>query len=299
MNIVHVEETVAKTGDEFVLIPTGDWHLGAADCAEEKLRSDIAEWAKIPNARLLLMGDLMECIDHRDKRFFPQELPPRYADALLNSDGGIASESVTHALEILEPWRESGRIWAIATGNHERKLETTQSRNLTAEVARECGISHRQIGYGGFVHVTFRSKQSGKATIGSLVIDVHHGWQTAGRGGSGNLLNGMERELGNSNADIILRGHSHAPKVGQIIPSLQITKSRAREWPRVVSSTGTYKRGSVEVKVGGAPKETYELFKGFRGRLDTGLGPPRIIIRPAPNPSGRENVPTFEYEVTI
>lgn len=296
MNIVHVDETYSKSGDEIVLIPTGDWHLGASDCSEDKLRSDIAEWAKVPNARLLLMGDLMECIDYRDKRFFPQELPPRYAEALLNSDGGIASASVEHALEILSPWRDSGRIWAIATGNHERKLEVTQSRNLTAEVARECGISHRQVGYGGFVHVSFRLP-NGK-TLGSITIDVHHGWQTAGRGGSGNLLNGMERELGNSNADIILRGHSHAPKVGQVIPSLKIHKTNVTEWPRVVASTGTYKRGSVERKSGEAPRETYELFKGFRGRLDTGLGPPRIIIRPN-NESGLRNNPTFEYEVII
>lgn len=298
MNIVHVEETFSKSGDEIVLIPTGDWHLGASDCSEHKLRSDLAEWAEIPNARLLLMGDLMECIDYRDKRFFPQDLPPRYADALLNSDGGIASESVTHAMEILEPWLGSGRIWGIATGNHERKLEVTQSRNLTAEVARECGISHRQIGYGGYVHVSFRLPRKSKATLGSIVIDVHHGWQTAGRGGSGNLLNGMERELGNSNADIILRGHSHAPRVAQVVPSLKIHRQHVAEWPRVIASTGTYKRGSVERKPGDPPKETYELFKGFRGRLDTGLGPPRIIIRPN-DTSGASKRPPFEYEVIL
>lgn len=298
MNVVHVDEYLEGNSGEIILVPTGDWHLGASDCAEEKLRHDIAEWAKVPNARLLLMGDLMELIDYRDKRFFPNGLPQRYADALLNSDGGIPSESVQHSLEILEPWLGSGRIWGILTGNHERKLEVTQSRNLTAEVAKEANISHRQIGYGGYLHVSFRVKGSSKSSIGSLVIHAHHGWQTAGRAGSGNLLNGMERELGYSNADIILRGHSHAPRVAQVVPSLRVERTKVVEWPRVIASTGTYKRGSVERKAGSPPVDTYESFKGFRGRLDGGLGPPIITIR-ASNRDGKTSKARLDYEVTV
>jgi hypothetical protein len=298
MNVVHVDEYLDENQGEIILIPSGDWHLGASDCAEEKLREDMKYWAGVPNARLLLMGDLMELIDYRDKRFFPHGLPERYADALLNSDGGIASESVQHALEILDPWIGSGRIWGIVTGNHERKLEITQSRNLTAEVAKEAHISHRQLGYGGYVHVSFRVRDQKKATIGSLVIHAHHGWQTAGRAGSGNLLNGMERELGYSNADIFLRGHSHAPRVAQVVPSLRVERTKAVEWPRVIASTGTYKRGSVKNPAGHAPVDTYESFKGFRGRLDGGLGPPSILIR-AKNRDGKSARARFDYEVTV
>lgn len=296
MRVVHVEEEYSP-GDEFVLIPTGDWHLGAMDSVEDKIRSDVKGWAKDPKTRLILMGDLMECIDYRDKRFFPHGLPERYADALLNSDGGIPSESVEHALEILEPLVGKQKVWGIATGNHERKLEVTQSRNLTAEVARGINMSHRQLGYSGYVHVTFRERDSRKTT-GSIVISVHHGWQTAGRAGSGNIINGMERELGYSNADILLRGHSHAPRIGQVIPSVAIHKTTAREWPRVVASTGTYKRGSVDQRGGDPPHDTYETFKGFRGRMDGSLGPPRIVIRPL-RTDGTRGQANFEYEVTI
>ena len=296
MRVVHVEEEFSP-GDEFILIPTGDWHLGAMDSVEEKIREDVKSWAKNPKTRIILMGDLMECIDYRDKRFFPQGLPERYADALLNSDGGIPSESVAHALEILDPLHGKGKIWGIATGNHERKLEITQSRNLTAEVARGLNISHRQLGYSGYVHVSFRHRESRKM-VGSVVISVHHGWQTAGRAGSGNLINGMERELGYSNADIVLRGHSHSPRIGQVIPSVDVTKTMVREWPRVVASTGTYKRGSVEQRAGDPPHDTYETFKGFRGRMDGSLGPPRIVIRPL-RTDGSRGQANFEYEVTI
>lgn len=295
MNIVHVDELMDSNSSELILIPCGDWHLGAADCAEDRLRDDMKKWASVKNARLLLMGDLMELIDYRDKRFFPSGLPQRYADALLNSDGGIATESVDHTLEVLDPWIGTGRIWGILTGNHERKLEVTQSRNLTAEVAKEANISHRQLGYGGYLHVSFKYRSK---KFGSLVIHAHHGWQTAGRAGSGNLLNGMERELGYSNADIILRGHSHAPRVAQVVPSVAVHRHTIKEWPRVIASTGTYKRGSVEKKAGRPPTDTYESFKGFRGRLDGSLGPPIITIR-ATNQDGKTSKPTFEYEVTV
>lgn len=296
MRVVHVDEEYSP-GDEFVLIPTGDWHLGAADSAEQKIRDDVKVWARDPKTRLILMGDLMECIDYRDKRFFPNGLPERYADALLNSDGGIPSESVEHALEILDPLIGKQKVWGIATGNHERKLEINQSRNLTAEVARGLNISHRQLGYSGYVHVSFRERSSRKVS-GSVTISVHHGWQTAGRAGSGNVINGMERELGYSNADIVLRGHSHAPRIGQVIPSVMVTKTSVREWPRVVASTGTYKRGSVEQRAGDPPHDTYETFKGFRGRMDGSLGPPRIVIRPL-RTDGTRGQANFEYEVTI
>ena len=296
MRVVHVEEQYSP-GDEFILIPTGDWHLGAMDCAEQKVRDDVKAWAKNPKTRFILMGDLMECIDYRDKRFFPQGLPERYADALLNSDGGIPSESVAHALEILDPIIGKQKVWGIATGNHERKLEVTQSRNLTAEVARGINASHRQLGYSGYIHVSFRNKDSRKVD-GSLVISVHHGWQTAGRAGSGNVINGMERECGYSNADIILRGHSHAPRIGQVVPSVSVNKTQVCEWPRVVASTGTYKRGSVEQRAGDPPHDTYETFKGFRGRMDGSLGPPRIVIRPL-RTNGMRGQANFDYEVTL
>jgi UDP-2,3-diacylglucosamine pyrophosphatase LpxH len=296
MRVIQVEEEFSP-GDQFTLIPTGDWHLGAMDCAEDKIRDDVKRWAKEKDTRLILMGDLMECIDYRDKRFFPQGLPERYRDALLDSDGGIPSESVEHALEILDPVIGKRKVWGIATGNHERKLEVTQSRNLTAEVARGINCSHRQIGYSGYINVTFRNRETRK-THGSVVISIHHGWQTAGRAGSGNLINGMERELGGSNADIILRGHSHAPRIGQVIPSIEVTRTKVREWPRVVASTGTYKRGSVQQSATDPPHDTYETFKGFRGRMDGSLGPPRIVVRPISH-NGTTERPAFEYEVTV
>jgi hypothetical protein len=305
MRVVNVTHHF-ESGDCITLIPTGDWHLGAADCAEDQIRADLKKYEDDPNARLILMGDLGELIGPHDKRWLPQGyMPERYKDAMLDPDGGIPSETVAHAAEILEPW--AGRIWGIATGNHEMTIVKTAQRDLMTELARELGggAVQRLIGYSGFIRATFKYKNSTKGSsgsVGTLNISVHHGWQTAGRAGSGNLINGMEKELSISDADIILRGHSHAPRIAQIIPSVRVTQTGLVEWPRLVASTGTYKVGHVPSGPSDHPYTTYETFKGFRLRTATDqLGPPIIRIYPRKKNvgAGKDPSPTIKFEVTL
>lgn len=303
MRVVHINEEFAA-GDHITLIPTGDWHLGASDCAEEQIRADLKPYEDDPNARLILMGDLGELIGPNDKRWLPQGyMPERYKDALLDPDGGIPSETVAHAAEILAPF--SGRIWGIATGNHEQTIAKTCQRDLMTELAKTLGggCFNRLLGYAGYIRVTFRYKNRSKgsnSSIGSLVISVHHGWQTAGRAGSGNLINGMERELGYTDADILLRGHSHAPRIAQVIPSMRIARTGFIEWPRLVASTGTYKVGHVETTTSQHPYTTYETFKGFRmkGSGDL-LGPPVITIKPRTRGKEAKEQSPWKLEVTL
>ena len=301
MRVVNISEEFAS-GDHITLIPTGDWHLGAADVDEDQLRSDLKKHEDDPTARLILMGDLGELIGPHDKRWYPQgDMPQRYLDAMVNPDGGIPTETVAHALEILEPW--SGRIWGIATGNHEQTIGKMYQRDLMTELARGLGKGavSRLLGYSGFVRVTFREKASNQS-IGSINISVHHGWQTAGRGGSGGLINGMDRELGYTDSDILLRGHSHSPRQAVQIPSVRINRTGLTEWPRLVASTGTYKVGHVETTGTAHAVTTYETFKGFRPKTKGDLlGPPIIRIYPRKKNAGAGVNPTspFRYEVTL
>lgn len=302
MRVVHISEEF-DTGDVFTVIPTGDWHLGAADTDEEQLRSDLKRHEDNPKARLILMGDLGELIGPGDKRWHPQGyMPERYRDAMLNPDGGIPSETVAHAAEILAPW--AGRIWGIATGNHEMTVSKYCQRDLMTELAKEIGggAFNRLLGYSGFIRVAFRHKGRKVAgqSVGSLNVHVHHGWQTAGRAGSGNLINGMERELGYTDADILLRGHSHAPRIAQVIPSLRINRTGVSEWPRLVASTGTYKVGHIEPKPGDHAPTTYETFKNYRHKMPGAhLGPPVITIAPRRrNQDAKEQSP-WTMEVTL
>lgn len=298
MRVVHISEQFS-TGEEFTLIPTGDWHLGAADCDEAQIREDLKRQQDNPNARLILMGDIGELIGPGDKRWHPQGyMPQRYVDAMLDPNGGIPTETVKHAAEILEPW--VGRIWGIASGNHEMTISKHCQRDLMTELASELGggLFNRLLGYSGFVRVTWTHREQNKG-IGSLKLHIHHGWQTAGRAGSGNLINGMERELGYTDSDVLLRGHSHAPRIAQVIPSLRVNRTGVAEWPRLVASTGTYKVGHIEPKAGDHAPTTYETFKNFRPKsMGAQLGPPIITIKPRRVGQIKERSP-WSLEVTL
>jgi hypothetical protein len=245
------------------------------------------------------MGDIGELIGPGDKRWHPQGyMPQRYVDAMLDPDGGIPTETVKHAAEILEPW--AGRIWGVASGNHEMTISKNCQRDLMTELAKELGggLFNRLIGYSGFIHVTWTHKVQ-KKVVGSMKFHIHHGWQTAGRAGSGNLINGMERELGYTDADVLLRGHSHAPRIAQVIPSLRVNRTGVAEWPRLVASTGTYKVGHIEPKAGDHAPTTYETFKNYRHKMPGAhLGPPVITIKPRRVGEQKERSP-WTLEVTL
>jgi hypothetical protein len=294
--VVKVQETM-KQGEHITLVPTGDWHLGAADTDEFKLRADIKAWAADSTVRLLLMGDLGDLIDGygRDRRAHPHGLPERYQDAMFDPDGGIPSETVAHVTEILDPFIGKNRIWGIVAGNHERTIERNQSRSLVTEYARELNSVSKLLGVGGFVRVTFK-EPGGKAssTRGSLVIHAHHGYQ-AGRT-TGAKVNQLDKELGWSDADILVRGHSHDKFCIQV-PSFQVKTQHVRSWNRIIAHTGTYKTGMLKKKPGEAPQDSWEETKLFRYKTPELLGPPVIEIRYGRINHRDNHSPSFDYRV--
>jgi hypothetical protein len=238
------------------------------------------------------MGDVGDLIDHRDtKRFYPAELPRRYADALLNADGGIPSETVAHAAEILAPI--ASKCWGILHGNHETAIVKRYSRSVVAELAKELNLSDRLLGYWGHIVVRFRRKTSRAAGAQVVLkIDAGHGWQAGRRPGA--KLNQLELELGYSDADIILRGHSHE-RIASVFPAWT-SNGRLRPWPRVAAHTGTYKLGHVETAQCDHPHDTWEARRMFRRKVLPLLGPPRIVIRPK---GSRPDEPQFAYTVLL
>ena len=105
------------------------------------------------------------------------------------------------------------------------------------------------------------------------MFDVQHGWQ--GGRTSGAKINQLEKMLGESDADVVLRGHSH-DRVAHIFPSLRISPSRIREWERVCAHTGSYKLGRVDTTQREESHDTWEATRGFRRKTESTMGPPII-----------------------
>lgn len=293
MRVIRVEERF-DPGDEFEVWPISDPHLGAPDCDEEALRRDIERIKKNPKARIIFMGDIGDLILPSDaKRFFPLPLPERYQDAIF-AEGGIPAEVVAHAVEIFEPVAD--RIWGWLSGNHERSIRKYHSLEIGSAICSELKIGARYLGYGGFIRIGWRRRSSGSQGAQAItVLDCHHGWQAGRRPGA--KVNQMELELGHSDADIILRGHSHE-RLAHTISSLRVGTKYARPWQRVVCHCGSYKMGSVPTKPGEPTHDTWELTRGFRPQIRERLGPPRITIRPSDGSGTMGNQASVTYLVT-
>lgn len=296
MRVARINETFAP-GETFRIWPISDTHLGSNDVDEEMLREHVEQINQDPNARVIFLGDVGDLIDWRDKRFQAGMWQERYLDAM-HAEGGIPSETVAHALEIFQPIRK--KIWCWLSGNHEYTVRSKYDREIGSEIAGALGVEY--LGYGGFLRVQWKRKSS-KANGAEhvTVFDLHHGWQ--GGRTSGAKVNQLEKHLGESDADMVLRGHSH-DRLAHIFPSLRIMPTNVREWERVVAHCGTYKLGRVDTQRGQETHDTWEARKGFRRKTSAVIGPPiiEVTLREPEHPhraKGTTVPSTVQYRVIL
>ena len=150
------------------------------------------------------------------------------------------------------------------------------------------------------------ANSAGKPSTQTLVIDFHHGWQAGRLYGAFHVES--ERVLGHSNADIILRGHSHKRQAHKFnswaIGTAASTMPRPQE--RIVVCTGTFMRSTKEASnrtdvLSDVHDDTYAERKGYRPQDP--LGPPLIKVSPV---AGERNAQgtyggtaRFHLEVTL
>jgi len=75
----HQYDVQVDKPDEWVnLWFIGDQHLGSVACEESKLDQDIARILRSHKPHIFMMGDWLQAICHRDKRFDPADVHGRY-----------------------------------------------------------------------------------------------------------------------------------------------------------------------------------------------------------------------------
>lgn len=301
MRVAHVKETFSAK-DVINYYPISDTHLGATECDEAALRDLIHKIKGDPMARWSHGGDIGDLITPKDKRFQAGNVAERYQSKMHR----IPDATIEHAVELFKPIAD--KCWFVGVGNHESSLAAYYDRGIGAEIHSELGLQDRYLGYRGFAVIQFTyDKQGGdnKKTF-PLVIDFHHGWQAGRLYGAFHVE--AERLLGHSNADIILRGHSHKRQAQKFnswtISNAQVRTPRAQE--RLVVCTGTFMRSVKEASnrtdvISDVQDDTYAERKGYRPQDP--LGPPLIQIAPvvferSGNGTGGGR-PNFHLSVTL
>ena len=305
MRVAHVRETFAA-GDVFNYYPISDTHLGATECDEAALRALVQKIKDDPLARWSHGGDIGDLITPKDKRFQAGNVAERYQSKMHR----IPDATIEHAVEIFKPIAD--KCWFLGVGNHESSLAAYYDRGIGAEIHAELGLKDRYLGYRGFCNVQFvydrtvESGYKGHANSRPLLIDHHHGWQAGRLYGAFHVQ--AERELGYSNADIIVKGHSHKRQAQKfnswVVGNSNTVYPRAQE--RLVVCTGTFMRSIKEASnrtdvISDVQDDTYAERKGYRPQDP--LGPPLIQIAPVSFERGPAGTtagrPNFHLSVTL
>jgi hypothetical protein len=133
----------------------------------------------------------------------------------------------------------------------------------------------------------------------SVVIDMHHGWQGGRK--SGAKINQAELDFSMSNADIVLRGHSH-DRQAHVFESVRVQNKSLIPWPRVYVNGGTFKTGNINSTGKASDRgvdDTWEETRGFRRKWGTLIGPPPIVVKAKRRTHKGDEHPPFTYEVRI
>lgn len=172
----------------------GDLHIGSAKYDGKVVQDRINEVLADPNARVILLGDL---INNSTKT----SVGDCYSEPL------SPMEQIKLASQILEPIKD--RVIAIVSGNHERRSYKTDGIDLTYFLATELGIADRY-NYTACCVIVRYAKTERASKVATIYC-------THGDGNGGKLVggkaNGMSKRGQIINADIIVTGHTHTPIV--------------------------------------------------------------------------------------
>ena len=190
-----LSKVIETKADQIEIVAFGDIHLGNPNCKFNKFKEIVNYIKNTPNCYGIGMGDYIECILPKDKRFDP------HTDIEVSDP--VVSEYIDIIVKTLEPIKD--KILCLLTGNHEYHIHSDGYCEPTKEICRRLFGSEKGV-YGGF-SAFLKLKVKPKTHRPSLVFFLHHGW-CAGRK-TGSVVNNVEGLSQYWDADVYLVGHSH------------------------------------------------------------------------------------------
>lgn len=189
-------------GSVYTLYPISDIHFGTKACHKKKIYEVRKEIMNDAFARWIGIGDYMEWIDYKDRRFDPKVVDTSiYSMEDMNLVGDV---SVKYLTDFFKPIIE--KCWGIADGNHEETFSSKTGTALVPRVLEKLGADPElYVQWCCSTEVIFTDAHKHNSTCR---IWYEHGWQ-AGRT-QGATRNDMHKLPSSFDGyDIYLRGHSH------------------------------------------------------------------------------------------
>jgi len=178
MKFIHIKE--AKNVELFAI---GDAHYGSREFMEKEFKAIIKYVKETKNARVILMGDLIDTCLKNSPGAGPY-------------DNNITPETqMEHMVEALMPIKK--KIWCLLDGNHENRIHKTTSIDISKIMAR-------------YLEVPYCADSTLiKARIGSQNYSIFATHGASGSTGLSGKLNTVMKYSAYIQADIYMMGHVH------------------------------------------------------------------------------------------
>jgi predicted phosphodiesterase len=196
MKIITHDVTINKE-NPFCLIPLSDIHMGHADHDADFAKKTVA-WIKEKGASVILLGDMIDGIAQKDRRFENNSIATNFKKHLDN----LHQHQVDELVKLLYPIRK--QIISTMAGNHEDTVHKYFTWDPTIAIAKGLGIENKILTDPGYVVLRF--DHNGSKRLISILCT--HGQFMGGRK-RGCKVNRMEDLASDFSADIYLAGHTH------------------------------------------------------------------------------------------
>jgi hypothetical protein len=246
----HQHEVQVDSVDEWVnLWFIGDWHIGSVACLEEKLDRDIRKIIKSPKPQIFYMGDGLNAICYRDKRFDPAEIHPRYRNHL----GDIFRHQLKDVKERVQALDNAGPDGLVGchVGNHELSCSKYFQYDPHAELLEFLG----GIGDLKYSALTKFEVKQGKKRLYEFIVHTRHGV------GNIRTMRSFIDRTKHVKADIKVCGHNHQleyKRVDELKFREDVFSDGVDDSPQVWGFSGSYLRTYASGIVGYGEERGYE-----------------------------------------
>ena len=194
MNNVIIDIDITPN-EPVIFVPISDVHIGHVDHTK-KLFNDTVKWIKDNNAYTILLGDLIDGISQKDRRYENDSIAPEFKNHLDN----LHYEQTKVFLKGIKPIKDN--VIAVMGGNHEQAVKNHFGFDSTSVVAQQ--LEKPILTDPGYVIIRFHD---GKATRLYSIFCSHGDWMGGRKRGS--KINNMEDKMADFEFDMICAGHTH------------------------------------------------------------------------------------------
>ncbi len=255
-------------GESFTVWPIGDQHRVNVNSDLRRQRKVSHTLQSDPNALVIMMGDLHDCIVPSDTRRWDSAaidytlIDPAKVDKM-------ADEVVRDGVEyVADFWP---KVLVMHRGNHEEYLDDKCNTTIGRNICRELGDEDRYSE--GMCTTTLRFKDGNKH-VAEFVINSSHGGQVPQSDGA--AVSSMQKKLQHfKDVDLLVRGHSHRTFI-QPIASL----SRRKNGEDLVDNVAWICHSSSYLQTYAAGRQCYGEEKDYS---PTVLLNPRLVLTPVRN----------------